>query len=218
VWDDGSSLETRRQLRRFAADEPRIQLHEGGPAGTPAVGRNRLIDVVRGDWVATLDDDDEWLPDKIERQRDYMNEWDVVGSAARRRSNGLVYSPHVGPVLRKTLYRDNVLVLSTVTMRLSFAARGFREDRTLAGVEDYCMWLDLADAGARIAATPDVVAVYDDTGADRLSDAAPALQQRLARHMLGRWRDRPVDREAAVGALVHTSRAAKLRTRSFLGR
>jgi glycosyltransferase involved in cell wall biosynthesis len=218
VWDDASSPETRRQLRRFAELDPRVQLHEGAPAGTPAVGRNRLIDLARGEWVAMLDDDDEWLPDKLERQRDSMDAWDVVGSAVRRRSNGRVYSPYVGPVTRKTLYRDNVLVLSTVTMRRSVAAKGFREDRTLAGVEDYCMWLDLADAGARILATPDVVAVYDDTGDDRLSKEASVLQQRLARHMLARWRERLADREAAAGALDHAARAAKLRTRSLLGR
>jgi glycosyltransferase involved in cell wall biosynthesis len=218
VWDDGSSPETRRELQLFAAGEPRVQLHEGRPAGTPAVGRNRLIDVAIGDWVAMLDDDDEWLPDKIEQQRDYMDEWDVIGSAAQRRSNGSVYSPHVGPVARKTLYRDNVLLLSTVTMRRSIATRGFREDRTLASFEDYCLWLDLADAGARIVATPDVVAVYDDTGNDRLSNEHSAVQQRLARHMSGRWREHPTDREVAVGTLVHTSRAAKLRVRSLFGR
>jgi hypothetical protein len=165
-----------------------------------------------------LDDDEEWLPDKLERQQGYMDAWDVIASGARRRSNGNLYLPHVGPVSRAALCRDNVLVLSTVTIRRSLVTHGFREDRELAAIADYCMWLDLADAGARIAATPDVVAIYDDTGPDRLSDAAAAVQQRLARHMYQRWRERVSDYDAAVGTAVHASRAAKLRARESLRR
>jgi glycosyltransferase involved in cell wall biosynthesis len=217
VWDDGSGSETRERLRQFAALHPRVELHEGPPAGRPAVGRNRLIELARGEWVAMLDDDDEWLPDKLEHQQRYTAAWDVIASAARRRSNGGVYVPWVGHVSRAALFRYNLLVLSTVTMRRSLATRGFPEDPMLAGLEDYCLWLDLADAGARILATSDVVAIYDDAGPDRLSRAASPLQQRLAEHMRRRWRARPLDRAAAVGAIVHSSRAVKLRTRSLLG-
>ena len=62
------------------------------------------------------------------------------------------------------------------------------------------------------------VATYDDAGVDRLSSEAAGLQRRLARHMLGRWRARPGDRDVAAGAIVHASRAAKLRARAMLGR
>jgi len=218
VWDDGSGPETRERLRRFVALHPQVRLHEGPATGTPAVGRNRLIELARGDWVALLDDDDEWLPDKLERQQEYMEAWDVIGSAARRRSNGAVYMPWVGRVSRAALFRHNVLVLSTVTVRRSLATSGFREDPALAGLEDYCMWLDLADEGARIVATSDVVATYDDTGADRLSREASALQRRLAGHMRRRWRARLHDPAAATGAVVHSARAGKLRARSLFGR
>jgi glycosyltransferase involved in cell wall biosynthesis len=215
VWDDGSSADTRERLRGFVSLQANVLLYEGPAAQTPAVGRNRLIELARGDWLAMLDDDDEWLPDKLERQQECMQSWDVIGSAATRRSDGEVYSPHVGPVRREALYRDNPLVLSTVTVRRSLAPT-FCEDPALGGLEDYCAWLDLSDAGARIVATADVVAIYDDTGAERLSAAASTLQWRLARHTLGRWRARPSDRAAAVGALIHLSRAAKLRTRGLL--
>ena len=78
------------------------------------------------------------------------------------------------------------------------------------------MWLDLAEAGARIVVTPDVVAIYDDIGRGRLSGDATAVQLRLARHMFRRWTRRPVDRDAAVGTAVHASRAVKLRVRTVL--
>ena len=216
VWDDGSSSETRARLRHLTARHPEIRLFEGEPAGTPAVGRNRLIELARGEWVAMLDDDDEWLPAKLALQLPYMDAWDVIGSAARRRSNDSDYVPHVGPVSRTVLFRDNVLLLSTVMIRRRALAAKFREERSLAGLEDYCLWLDLADAGARIVGTPDVVAIYDDSGAVRLSTAAYAVQKRLVLHMLQRWRRRLLDRATAAGALVHAFRQAKLRLRSLL--
>ena len=164
-----------------------------------------------------LDDDDEWLPDKLERQQPYLEAWDVIGSGARRRSNGNMYLPHVGPVSRAMLFRDNLLVLSTVMIRRSVLTFGFREDPELAAVADYCLWLDLADAGARITASPDVAAIYDDSAAERLSYDAAHVQQQLARHMLQRWRTSLTDRDAMVGVAVHVLRAAKLRTRAALG-
>ena len=216
VWDDGSSAATRVQLREFAALHPRVIYREGEPAGTPAVGRNGLIELAQGDWIAFLDDDDEWMPEKLERQQAYMSSWDVIASGAKRRSNGDDYLPHIGRVSRAMLARDNVLVLSTVTVRRSVLATEFRGGTELTAIEDYALWLDLADAGARIVVTSDVVAIYDDTVAGRLSDDAAAVQGRLARHMVRRWTRRPFDREAGVAAVIHASRAVKLRARTAL--
>ena len=97
VWDDGSSDATREQLRRLCRTHPEMQLHEGPSARTPAVGRNRLIELARGDWVAMLDDDDEWLPDKLERQQPYMGTWDVIASGATRRSEAKSTCPTSAP-------------------------------------------------------------------------------------------------------------------------
>jgi glycosyltransferase involved in cell wall biosynthesis len=218
VWDDGSDAATRERLGAFAALHAQVRLHEGAHAGTPAVGRNRLIERARGGWVAMLDDDDEWLPDKLERQHAYMEEWDVIGSGARLRSDDSLYLPHVGAVSRSMLQLDNVLVLSTVMFRRSLVTRGFREQPEFAGIADYCLWLDLADAGARIVATSEVVAIYDDGQHGRLSDAGAAAQLQLARLMFRRWQARVADVGAARGAAVYASRAAKLRARSLLRR
>ncbi len=64
VVDDGSTDATQEAVRRFG-DRVRYlrQSNQGG-----AAARNQGISAARGDWVAFLDQDDLWLPEKLERQ------------------------------------------------------------------------------------------------------------------------------------------------------
>lgn len=52
---------------RSVAD-PRVRLLETPTPLTAAGARNAGADQAKGEWVAFLDDDDEWLPGKLERQ------------------------------------------------------------------------------------------------------------------------------------------------------
>jgi len=64
IVDDGSTDESPRIARRFA--KPVLYLHQSH-AGAGAA-RNRGIAQAQGDWLAFLDADDLWLPDKLARQ------------------------------------------------------------------------------------------------------------------------------------------------------
>jgi glycosyltransferase involved in cell wall biosynthesis len=48
--------------------DPRVRLFVNPDPSTAAAARNAGADQARGEWIAFLDDDDEWLPKKIERQ------------------------------------------------------------------------------------------------------------------------------------------------------
>ncbi len=65
VVDDGSSDDTRAIAE--AIDDPRLRVI-GKANGGSASARNAGIGVARGEWVALLDADDLWLPEKLERQ------------------------------------------------------------------------------------------------------------------------------------------------------
>lgn len=69
VVDDGSSDETRLALDREFGDQIRYFYKENGGVSD---ARNHGIERARGAYIAFLDSDDEWLPDKLERQVAYL--------------------------------------------------------------------------------------------------------------------------------------------------
>lgn len=61
--DDGSVDESAAMARSF----PMVQLYSQPNQGV-AAARNRGLKLARGEWLAFLDQDDLWLPDKLSRQ------------------------------------------------------------------------------------------------------------------------------------------------------
>lgn len=78
VVDDASSDDTAERLRQIA-DDRLVCVHHESPRGASAA-RNTGIQLAKGRYVAFLDDDDEWLPHKLDRQLSVLkNAPDNVG-------------------------------------------------------------------------------------------------------------------------------------------
>lgn len=73
VVDDGSTDNTKEVLQPFGES---IRVLEQSNAG-PSAARNRGLAAARGEFVAFLDSDDEWMPSKIARQIDLFSQ-DIV--------------------------------------------------------------------------------------------------------------------------------------------
>jgi glycosyltransferase involved in cell wall biosynthesis len=63
---DGPDAETAFVLSKI--DDPRLRVVTLPQTAGGAIARNAGVANARGDWIAFLDDDDEWLPGKIESQ------------------------------------------------------------------------------------------------------------------------------------------------------
>jgi glycosyltransferase involved in cell wall biosynthesis len=69
--DDGSTDESAQFARQVAAAHPsrvRVLQHPGGGRHGMSASRNRGIELARGEYIAFLDADDVYLPEKLERQ------------------------------------------------------------------------------------------------------------------------------------------------------
>ena len=74
--DDCSTDETRQIVERFAADDERIKYECNAHNSGAAIARNNALRRAKGKWIAFLDSDDLWLPEKLEKQIAFMKEND----------------------------------------------------------------------------------------------------------------------------------------------
>lgn len=70
--DDCSTDDTETIVRSF--DDSRIHYYKNEQNSGAAVSRNRALREAKGHWIAFLDSDDLWLPEKLERQIHFMEE------------------------------------------------------------------------------------------------------------------------------------------------
>src|SRR5690349_8009529 len=64
VVDDGSTDETKSLLAKYSSN---VRILHQSNAGVGAA-RNAGVRAARGEWIAFLDSDDEWIPEKIDVQ------------------------------------------------------------------------------------------------------------------------------------------------------
>jgi glycosyltransferase involved in cell wall biosynthesis len=147
VVDDGSTDGTTAAL----ADYQEVQVHRHRRRRGVAAARNTGVAAARGQWLAFLDSDDLWLPDKLTRQMAHLDNqpglwlsqtdetWVRRGvrvnkPVSHRKVGGRIF----GPSLKRCMVSPSAVILHR---RLLEAHGGF--DESLPAAEDYDLWLRL---------------------------------------------------------------------------
>ena len=73
IVDDCSSDNTDKIVEPFLADNRVKYFHNGMNSGA-ALTRNKALREAKGEWIAFLDSDDLWMPNKLEKQIKYMKD------------------------------------------------------------------------------------------------------------------------------------------------
>jgi glycosyltransferase involved in cell wall biosynthesis len=189
VIDDGSTDGTADVARGFG----RVRCVRGDHLGA-GTARNRGLEEAGGDLVAFLDADDEWLPEKLERQLEFMEslcssfsytDSYLIRDGGRVRYSALAH-PFRGRILEPLL--DDWLDQAFITINTVVASRallqsagGFESGLPTASNEDYGLWLKLALGGTRFDYLDQPLAVYYRGHISDSSDAVAMVERhRLA--------------------------------------
>jgi glycosyltransferase involved in cell wall biosynthesis len=149
VVDDGSTDATPAALAPFGS---RVAVLRRATRGGVSAARNLGAAAATGDWLAFLDSDDLWLPEKLALQVEYLRAHPDLCICQTEETwirNGVRVNPPrrcrkvAGdiflPSLRRCLVSPSAVMLPR---RLFEAMGGF--DETLPAAEDYDLWLRVA--------------------------------------------------------------------------
>ena len=164
VTDDGSGEETRLFLR--SPPDSRTTVVFNDHIGIPAAVRNRGIARARGRYVAFLDSDARWAPEKLRRQVALMEStpnrrWsytavrriDANGHEIHARS--VPWVPYSGSILEQVLRVDAQIATPAVMAELAFVRELGGFDEKMRFVEDYDLWSRMAlQSEVAVDATP----------------------------------------------------------------
>ena len=165
VVDDGSTDATGRVLEELR--EPRLRVIRHATPHGVARARNAGIAAARGEWVAFLDDDDIWSPEKLRRQIDAAEarQASYAYSAAawldEDRRFLSAFEPPDPEGLAARLLRWNELWAgcSNVVARTEVVRRLGAFDEQLFQLADWDLWIRLA-CNERASAVDDVLVGY----------------------------------------------------------
>ena len=163
ITEDGETEKTFKAIEPYLTDD-RFMYLPGKHSGSPAHPRNRAILNGNSRYIALLDDDDIWLPNKLECQMNFMQrnpDCILLGCNAYRWSGSKEWDSSLPLYFQKkrfwskipyeALVQDNCFIISSVMIqRKVFQKSGlFNEHLSPLEVmaEDYELWLRIGALG-----------------------------------------------------------------------
>ena len=174
IAEDGETKETLDAINPFL-DDNRFKYLPGKHAGFPATPRNRAIRKGNAKYVAILDDDDLWLPEKLEKQVKFLNNnptcvllacnafrWPGAG---RWEESPLYFKDSkLEKIDYKALLRQNYIIHSSAILQRTALEQAGLYNETLNPPigEDYELWLRMGVLG-EIWTLPEPYVVFRET-------------------------------------------------------
>jgi glycosyltransferase involved in cell wall biosynthesis len=161
VWElivvqDGLNQQTARAMTQWVERDPRIRYFQRERGGNIANACNYGLARARGQYVAILDDDDYWaVADKLRKQVEFLaTHPDYVGCGGgmtvidEHENVQMSYlKPEQDPEIRANALCANPMTHSTTMFRRSLGEGIGYYDESLAGYQDWDIWLRLGCLG-----------------------------------------------------------------------
>lgn len=164
--DDCTPDNSAEIIARYGKDDKRIryikQTHNGGAA----LARNAGLEAATGRYIAYLDADDVWLPNKLERQIDFMRENNVEFSCCDYEKieadgtplNKVVHMPKT--ITYNQLLSNTIIQTVGVIVDLNKVNRKLLVMPNVRRGQDSATWLQMLRNGVKFVGQNEVLAQY----------------------------------------------------------
>ncbi len=147
IVDDCSTDDTDLIVKPYLEDE-RIKYLKNEKNSGAAVSRNYALREAKGKWIAFLDSDDLWHPEKLERQIAFMeeNDYKFTYTDYKIQLNG-DWLPYIyyGPDFVNKRKMKDYCYFSTITVMYDREYVGLIQIEPVKKNNDYAMWLKIIE-------------------------------------------------------------------------
>lgn len=169
IVDDCSTDNSVEIVKRIAAEDPRVKIFVQDVNGGAAKARNRAMQTGTGRFVAYLDADDIWKPNKLERQVAFMKmkkcgfsctSYEVIDDDGRPKNKYI----HMLPKVNYTGFLTNNLLQTVgIMVDTSIVDKKYLIMPDLRRRQDAATWLQILKAGYDCYGLDEILAEYRRT-------------------------------------------------------
>lgn len=165
IVDDCSSDDTYKIVMNLADDDPRIRVLQNKTNTGSAAARNRALDFASGEYIAFLDSDDLWLPQKLEKQIQFMDagnytltytNYQIFDSVTGERRQKIIRAP--ATMTAEQIYSDTSIGCLTVMVNRNRS--GPFHMPLIKHTEDNITWQQILERGFTGYRLDEVLSLY----------------------------------------------------------
>ena len=182
IVDDCSTDHTVDIIEAIAKEDPRIKLIKQPVNGGAAKARNISLNEATGRFIAYLDADDIWKPDKLEKQVSFMKSkpcsfsctsYEVVDDDGKPLNKQVHMLPEVDYVGFLT---NNLLQTVGIMVDIDIVDRKYLEMPDIRRRQDAATWLQILKAGYKCYGLDEILAEYRRAGNSLSSNKIKAIK------------------------------------------
>ena len=189
VIDDGSNDRSLEILKKYASSDKRITIISRENRGLVA-SLNQGIAAACGQWIARMDADDIALPQRFERQLQWLakTDADICGSWVKlfgTPDRRVIKHPQTDEAIKMKMIFCTPFAHPAVMIKTEFIKQ-LRYNKVWEKCEDYDLWERATRAGGKMINVPEILLLYRQHK-KQISTTAFAKQQQLSQKIQRRY-------------------------------